>query len=130
MFRNFKVLLAVLAVLVIAGGAYAFAAANTIPVTAGGYEASVVGGYVVTDVVYDLDATDPTLVDEITFTVTGAADAAIVKLQTVTAGTWKDCTLGAAVAHATPITCTYGTLEFADVTAFNVVASSSLDPAP
>ncbi len=103
MSRNFKVLLAFMAVLIIAGGAYAFAAANTIEASAGGYKDAVVSGYTVTGVVYDLDATDPTTVDAITFSIspsTGAVVAAIVKLQTVTAGTWKDCTLVAGTAPA------------------------------
>ena len=60
MFRNFKVLLIVLVVIVIAGSAYAFAAANTVPDSAAGYKANVVPGYTVTNIVYDLDATDPT----------------------------------------------------------------------
>jgi len=133
MSRNFKALLLVLAVLVIAGSAYAFAASNTIAENAAGYKASVVPGYAVTNIVYDLDATDPTLVDEITFAISpasGSAAATIVKLQTVTGGTWTDCTLAAGTAPAMNVTCTYGTLLLEDVTALNIVASSSLDPAP
>ena len=36
MFRNFKVLLIALIVIVVAGSAYAFAAANTVPASAAG----------------------------------------------------------------------------------------------
>ena len=128
MFRNFKVLLLVLATLVIAGSAYAFAAQNTIADSAAGYKASVVPGYTVTNIVYDLDDTDPTTVDAITFDIaptTGSAAAAIVKVQTEDAGTWTDCTL-----LGTAATCTYGSLLLEDVTALNVVASSTTDPAP
>jgi hypothetical protein len=87
----------------------------------------------VTDIVYDLDATDPTVVDAITFKVapsSGSVVAAIVKLQTVTAGSWTDCTLVAGVAPSMTVTCTYGALNLADITALNIVASSSADPAP
>jgi hypothetical protein len=64
MFRNFKVLFAVLAVLVIAGSAYAFAAANDIQASAGGYAATVVSGYTTSSTKYDLHVDDPTLVDK------------------------------------------------------------------
>jgi hypothetical protein len=133
MFRNFKVLLFVLATLVIAGSAYAFAAQNTIAESAGGYKASVVPGYSVTNIVYDLDDTNPTLVDEITFDVapsSGSVVAALVKLQTATGGAWTDCTLVAGTAPSMAATCTYGSLALENVTALNIVASSSADPAP
>jgi hypothetical protein len=133
MFRNFKALLIVLVVIVVAASAYAFAAANTVPDSAAGYKANVVPGYTVTSIVYDLDATDPTVVDAITFAIapsSGTVVAAIVKLQTATAGSWTDCTLVAGVAPSMDVTCTYGSLNLADVTALNIVASSSADPAP
>ena len=108
MFRNFKVLLFALAIVIIAGGAYAFAATNTVPDSAAGYKANVVPGYTVTGIVYDLDAADPTLVDAIKFAVapsSGTVVAAIVKVQTADAGAWTVCTLVAGVAHElnTPI---------------------------
>ena len=133
MLRNVKFLVVILAVLVIAGSAYAFAATNTVPDSAAGYKANVVPGYTVTGIVYDLNVDDPTLVDEITFSVSpssGAVVAALVKLQTATGGDWTDCGLVAGEAPAMDVTCTYGALALADVTALNVVASSSSDPAP
>jgi hypothetical protein len=133
MFRNFKVLLFALAIVIIAGGAYAFAATNTVEDSAAGYKANVVPGYTVTDIVYDLDDTDPTLVDAITFAIapsSGTVVAAIVKVQTADAGTWTDCTLAAGTPPSMNVTCTYGALELEDVTALNIVASSSADPAP
>jgi hypothetical protein len=98
----------------------------------GGYKASVVPGYAVTNIVYDLDATDPTVVDAITFDVaptSGSAAAALVKVQTETGGSWTDCTLSGA-GPSKAVTCTYGSLALEDVTALNVVASSTTDPAP
>jgi hypothetical protein len=133
MFRNFKVVLFVLAILVIGGSAYAFAAQNTVADSAGGYKASVVPGYTVTNIVYDLDATDPTLVDEITFDIapsSGSSVAALVKVQTADGGSWTDCTLVAGTAPSMSATCTYGSLQLEDVTALNIVASSTTDPAP
>jgi hypothetical protein len=131
MFRNFKILLIVLVVIVAAGSVYAFAATNTVPDSAAGYKANVIPGYTVTNIVYDLDETDPTLVDAITFDVapsSGTVIAAIAKLQTATGGAWTDCTLVAGVAPSMEVTCTYGALDLVDVTALNIVASSTLDP--
>ena len=132
MFRNFKVLLLVVVILVIAGSAYAFAAQNTIAESAGGYKASTVSGYSVTNIVYYLDATDPTIVDAITFGIaptSGSAAAALVKVQTSDGGAWTDCTLSGA-GPSKSATCTYGALQLEAVTALNVVASSTTDPAP
>ena len=131
MFRNFKVLLLVLAILVIAGSAYAFAAQNTIADSAAGYKASVVPGYTVTNIVYDLDATDPTTVDAITFAIapsSGSSVAALVKVQTSSGGAWTNCTLAAGVAPSMNATCTFGSLALEQVTALNIVASSTTDP--
>ena len=131
MFRNFKVLLIALVAVVVAGSAFAFAATNTVPDSAAGYKANVVPGYTVTNIVYDLDATDPTLVDAITFDVapsSGTVVAAIAKLQTATGGAWTNCTLAAGVAPSMSATCTYGSLALVDVTALNIVASSTVDP--
>jgi hypothetical protein len=134
MLRNFKVLLTVFVVIAVAGSAYAFAATNTVPDSAAGYKANVVPGYTVTNIVYDLNATDPTLVDKITFDIapsSGSVLVALVKVQTVDGtGTWKTCTLGTPTLLVTPITCAYTspTLNLIDVDALNVVASSSLDP--
>ncbi|MEP7133810.1 MAG: hypothetical protein ABI904_02640 [Chloroflexota bacterium] len=133
MFRNMKVLLIALVVLVVAASSYAFAASNTVADSAAGYKANVVPGYTVTGIVYDLDATDPTTIDAINFSISpssGTVVAAIVKLQTADAGTWKDCTLVAGTAPAMLVTCTYGSLSLDAVTALNIVASSSTDPAP
>jgi hypothetical protein len=132
MTKNIKVILIVLAALVVAGSAYAFAAANVVPDTAAGYAASTVSGYTVSNIVYDLDATDPTMVDAIKFNIaptSGSVVAALVKVQTATGGTWTNCTLTAGTAPSMSATCTYGTLAVADITALNVVASSTTDPA-
>jgi hypothetical protein len=131
MFRNLRILSALVVVIAIAGGAFAFAAQNTVPDSAAGYKANVVPGYTVTNIVYDLDASDPTLVDAITFDIapsSGTVVAAIVKIQTATSGAWTDCTLVAGTPPSMDVTCTYGTLELEDVTALNIVASSTTDP--
>jgi hypothetical protein len=62
------VLVAVIAV-VIAGGAYAFTSANTVPPSNVGAGAGVVSGYTITNLHYVLDATTPADIDSLTFTV-------------------------------------------------------------
>ncbi|MFM8319799.1 MAG: hypothetical protein ACKOC5_02705 [Chloroflexota bacterium] len=133
MFRNMKVLFIALLALVIAGGAYAFAAANVVPDSAGGYKANTVSGYTITNIIYDLDNADPTTLDAITFDVSptsGSVKAATVKVQLANAGTWTDCTLADGTLPAVHVTCTYGSLAFDQVTALNIVASGSADPTP
>jgi hypothetical protein len=142
MVRTFKVMLVALVVLVLAGSAYAFAAANTIAKSNAGYLASGVSGYAVAGIVYDLNTTTPTQLDKIIFTLAPIApnDAApvTVKISTVT-GTKNFGTSECVVSgSSTPwtVTCTFGTVEtpaainFADVVALDVIASSSANPAP
>jgi spermidine/putrescine-binding protein len=133
MLRNFKVLLALLAVIVIAGSAYAFAAANTVPATNAGYVASVVSGYTVDNIVYDLDDDTPTNVAKITFDInpdSSGNKAAFVQIQTTTGGTWTTCNVSSATDKEVHAVCTpASTLAIADVIKLNVVASESSNPA-
>src|SRR5215216_7552018 len=80
MFRNFKVLLSVLVVLVIAGSAYAFAAANTIEASSVGSGTSTVSGYVISNVEYNFAAGDPTEVASIEFDLDKAAGTVKIQL--------------------------------------------------
>ncbi|MBI3151795.1 MAG: hypothetical protein HYZ21_06660 [Chloroflexi bacterium] len=92
MFRNFKVLFVVIVVVVLSVSAYAFAAANTVPATKAGDGTGAVSGYTVTSVVYTLNGTDPTTLDEVSFDLGAAATQ--VKVQLVaTTGSWYACTL-------------------------------------
>jgi hypothetical protein len=119
-------------VIVLASGFYAFAAANTVEASAAGYTGTEVSGYDVTAIVYNLNATDPSLVDTINFTVTpttGLTVAAITKIQTETGGTWTDCVVTPGTAPSATVVCTITGEPLADVTALNIVVSSSLDPA-
>jgi len=64
-----RVIVTVVAVMAIAGGAYAFTASNTVPNTTVGAGSGTVSGYTVTNIHYNLDATTPVNVDSLTFTV-------------------------------------------------------------
>jgi hypothetical protein len=135
MLRNFKVLLAVLVILVIAGGAYAFAASNDVELSAAGYSPIVVSGYDISDIAYDLNEETPTTVDKITFAidpaVEGDPEAETVYLQTKVGGPWTLCAVTTNLTVSTVVCTPTISPAVAEVTAMNIVASSSEDaPAP
>ena len=126
MFRNFKVLLSVLVVLVIAGSAYAFAAANTIEASSVGSGTSTVSGYVVSNVEYNFAAGDPTEVTSIEFDLDKAAGTVKIQLDStaVTGDTdwdWAPCTISTLHVTCTPS----ATLLTSAIKNLNVAASSN-----
>jgi len=130
MARNLKVVLIVLAALVIAGGAYAFAAQNVVPDSAAGYGTSAVSGYTVSNIAYNLNATDASKIDTITFDLAGTVVPSLVKVQTDDS-TWFDCSSGISGTESPwTVTCTYtpSGLSVASVTTLNVVASGNALP--
>lgn len=76
---------------VLASAAYAFTASNTVPSTSAGNGSQAISGYSATSVVYNLNATTPSNIDSVSFTLTPAA-ASTVKIQLVGAGSWYSCT--------------------------------------
>ena len=78
------------AVAVVAGGSYAFTASTTVPSTQAGQGTGTVSGYAVTSVGYTLNATTPSNIDAVTFTI-NPTTATTVKAQLVAAGTWYSC---------------------------------------
>ena len=80
MFRNFKVILAVLVVLVLAGGAYAFAAHNYVPDQTAGDGAGNITGVDISNIVYTLDQFggpgDEGWIQQVSFTVTPQSNGA------------------------------------------------------
>lgn len=89
------------AVLVIAA-TQAFTASNTVPGTKAGDGLGTITGYVVSSVAYTLNATDPTKIDAVSFTLDAApAAGATIKAKLVSAGsTWYSCS-----ATGTSVTC-------------------------
>jgi hypothetical protein len=67
--RNFILFLALFVAVAIGGGVYAFTASNTVPTTTVGTGAGTVSGYTVTNLHYTLNATTPTNIDSLTFTI-------------------------------------------------------------
>jgi hypothetical protein len=76
-------------VLVFATAAYALAASNTVPASYAGEGAGGVSGYVVTNLQYNLNGTNASNIDSVTFTLDAAATDVIVRL--VTTGSYYTC---------------------------------------
>ena len=90
--RKLRYVVAALAAVAVAAGAYAFTASNTVPATNAGSGSNTISGYAVSNVAYALNAADPTKVDSVSFTLDKAAGT--VKAQIQSGGTWFDCSNG------------------------------------
>ena len=91
--RSLPLLLIALIVMAVA---YAFAATNTVPVTNAGDGKEDISGYTVSDVHYVLNGTDPSRIEDVTFTLTpdsSGSAAASVQIQLVSGGAWFSCTV-------------------------------------
>lgn len=86
-----RLVVAVILAAALAIGTYAFTAANTVPATSAGSGSGVISGYTVSAVVYGLNATTPTNLDQVAFTISPVA-ATTVKIQLAAAGSWYSCT--------------------------------------
>ena len=77
--------------IVLGSGIYAYAASNTVPSGNAGAGSGAISGYTVSNVSYGLNATTPTNLDQVTFTIAPVA-ASSVKAQLAAGGTWYSCT--------------------------------------
>ena len=73
-----------------AGAAQAFTASNTVPTSQAGSGSGTVSGYTVSSLAYTLDATTPTNLDAVTFTISPTTGT--VKVRLTAAGSWYACT--------------------------------------
>lgn len=101
----------VTALAIFAVGGAAFTAANTVPATSAGEGAGAISGFTVTNVAYNLDATNPSNVTTVTFTATADnGDAVNTGLSTYVefdnlSGDWYQCARIGGVAPAHDISC-------------------------
>lgn len=109
----------VAAVAVVAGGSYAFTASNTVPTTQAGQGTGSVSGYTVSAVAYSLNASTPSNIDAVTFTISPAS-ATTVKAQLAAGGTWYSCTN---TAGSDGCATTSPQMTVATATTLNVVAT-------
>ena len=75
----------------VACGVYAYAATNTVPSSAVGSGSGTISGYTVSSIAYTLNATTPTNLDQVAFTISPTT-ASTVKVQLASAGSWYSCT--------------------------------------
>jgi hypothetical protein len=101
-FSRARLVIVAVVALAIGSGVYAYAAANTVPATTAGAGAGAISGYTVSSVAYGLNATTPTNLDQVTFTI-APTTATTVKAQLASAGTWYTCsnTAGAVTCNTT-----------------------------
>lgn len=78
--RATKVFVIAIVAFVFATVATAFAASNTVPATSAGEGAGAISGYTVTNVQYHLNATTPSNIDSVSFTLNAAAGTVQIKL--------------------------------------------------
>lgn len=88
--RKFRYVAALLLAVVVAAGAYAFTASNSVDASHAGSGTGNITGYAVTNIKYTLDSTDASKLSAVSFDLDAAAGT--VKAQVVTGGTWYDCT--------------------------------------
>ena len=80
----------------LATGAYAFTATNTVPSSSAGSGSGTISGYTVSGIAYTLNATTPSDIDSMTFTLN--ADAATVKAKVVSGSTtYTNCSIAGGV---------------------------------
>jgi len=92
--KHILITLAGAAMLIMLSAIYSFAATNTVPATRLGEGAGVISGYAVSNIQYILNATTPSDLDRVDFTLDNPATT--VKIKLVAAGsTFYDCALNA-----------------------------------
>lgn len=103
--RNLKFAFALLALMVLMVAVYGFAASNTVGTSAAGDGSAAISGYTVTNIHYNLNATDPSQITSMTFTIAPAIPAGgAVHVKLISTGTtYTSCT----VASGTNVTCTF-----------------------
>lgn len=112
-----------LIVLLVVTVSFAYAAANTVPVTGAGDGQATISGYTVGNVSYGLNTAAPSIIDSVTFTlvplVTDAPAPTTVKVKLVQdGGTWYPCTTS-----GTTWSCTIGGVDVYDADELRVVAA-------
>jgi hypothetical protein len=100
---------------------YAFTAGSTVPRTNAESGATLVSGYVLSTLHYQVNATDPLTVDGVTFTLSSAPKAGSkIQLQLVsgTPGTWFTCSNS-----GTSVSCTTTGQSLTTINTFGVVVA-------
>jgi hypothetical protein len=109
-------LLAVTLVVALAAGAYAYTNSNTVGASQAGDGTGAITGFVVSSVKYNLNATTPSNIDSVTYTLDATpAVGSTLKTQLAPAGSWYTCTN-----VATAVTCNVTSPQATVVAATNL----------
>jgi hypothetical protein len=87
-----RILGALVVAVALATGAYAFTATNTVPGSSAGSGSGTISGYTVSAVAYQLNATTPSNIDSVTFTLSANASTAKAKIVSGST-TYTNCTI-------------------------------------
>ena len=88
--RPSRTLIVAILALAIGVGVYAYAATNTVPGSNAGSGSGTISGYTVSNVAYTLNATTPTNLDQVAFTI-APTTTSTVKVQLASGGSWYSC---------------------------------------
>jgi hypothetical protein len=91
---RYRILALLVLAVVMSAATYGFAAANNVPAGVAGEGSGAISGYTVTNVVYTLDASDPTQFDNVTFTLDANASDVYGGLGNGTIIYWTSCSGG------------------------------------
>ena len=126
---NVRLLVAAVAAMAVAGGAYAFTASNTVPASSAGAGSGTVSGFTVTNLHYSLNATTPINIDSLTFTVspvipnTGSGKVIVQAILTTGGPNTYTCTTDVSGATVTCPTTTPTQLTADKLSSVTVVAA-------
>jgi hypothetical protein len=116
-----RVLGAIVVAVALATGVYAFTATNTVPGSSAGSGSGTISGYTVSNVQYQLNATTPSDIDSVTFTLSAPATQARAK---VVAGATPYTTCSIAVNNV-DVTCNFSPdIAVASADELTVIATS------
>ena len=85
-----RIVVVALIALAIGAGAFAYAATNTVPGSNAGSGSGAISGYTISGVTYTLNATTPTSLDQVAFTISPTTTTTL-KVQLAPAGSWYTC---------------------------------------
>jgi hypothetical protein len=91
-----RILGAVIVAAALGTGAYAFTATNTVPASSAGSGSGAISGYTVSAIAYTLNATTPSDIDSMTFTLNAAATTAKAKIVSGST-TYTSCSIAGGV---------------------------------
>jgi hypothetical protein len=119
-----RVFVALLLVMILMVAAYAFAAANNVPVSGAGDGENAISGYDITAVTYTLNGANPGVFDSVGFEIVAlnasASTPREIRVRLDPTGSWYTCALNV---NGTTVTCNISGASVRTATIFRVVAA-------